>query len=362
MLTRRVLLGCLGTALPLAACGGSSVLPVNGGRPAPSSGGSDPADERTGGGHSGQTGTVPTRPLGKTGALVSMLGLGGHHLGQAGSEEEAARLVHHALDHGLTFMDNCWDYHGGRSEEWLGKALAGGWRQKAFVMTKTDGHTREACGLQLEQSLNRLRTDVIDLVQFHEVIRKDDPDEIFAPGGAIEALLAARKAGKVRFIGFTGHKDPAFHLAMLARSDAYGFAFDTVQMPLNVLDAHYKSFEQRVLPELTRRNIGVLGMKSIAAGYALQAGVTAEECLRYALSLPTSVVITGCESIERVEQALRVARTFRPLAPSEREALLARTKPHASDGQLERFKTSNEFDGTMKNPQWLTTADARGKT
>ncbi len=312
-------------------------------------------------GSSAQTGTIPKRRLGRTGVDVAMIGLGGHHLGQAESEAEAARLVHHAVDQGLTFMDNCWDYHEGRSEEWMGKALAGGRREKVFLMTKTDGHTREACAAQLEQSLKRLRTDMIDLVQFHEVIRRDDPEKIFAKGGAIEALVAARKAGKIRFIGFTGHKDPDYHLAMLAAGDKAGFAFDTVQMPLNVLDAHFKSFEQRVLPELVRRGIGVLGMKALASGKTLDAGVGAEECLRYALSLPTSVVITGCEKMERLEQALHVARTFTPLDTAERMALLARTRPHAIDGKLELFKTSEKFDGTIKNPHWLASSDAREK-
>jgi predicted aldo/keto reductase-like oxidoreductase len=243
----------------------------------------------------------------------------------------------------------------------MGKALGGGKRQRAFLMTKMDGRTKEACAEQLEQSLKRLGTDHIDLVQMHEIIRMEDAERIFAAGGAMEALLEARKAGKVRFIGFTGHKSPAIHLHMLEVADKHQFAFDAVQMPLNVLDAHYESFEQRVLPRLVDKQIGVLGMKSICSGKALEAGVSAEECLRYALSLPTSVVITGCEKEERVEQAIRVASTFEPLSPVERQQLLARTASHAGGGKLEAFKTSDKHDGTAKNPHWLTTADATEK-
>jgi aryl-alcohol dehydrogenase-like predicted oxidoreductase len=340
--------------IPLYACSSSTDRATD----APVNGGSSTAHPTP-----TATGTVPTRRLGRTNIAVSAVGLGGYHLGKASSEAEAQRIVHRAVDQGITFLDNCWDYHAGKSEEWMGRALEGGRRQKVFLMTKTDGHTRQACSLQLDQSLRRLRTDVIDLVQVHEVIRPGDPQAVFAPGGAIEALIEARAAGKIRFIGFTGHKHPDIHLAMLATAEKNGFTFDTVQMPLNVFDAHYESFEQRVLPELLRRDIGVLGMKPLAGGHALEAGaVSAEECLRYALSLPASVVITGCETMERVEQALRVVRESEPLRPEARAELLARSKPHAGDGKLERFKTSNEFDGTIRNPHWLTTADASGKS
>jgi predicted aldo/keto reductase-like oxidoreductase len=302
-------------------------------------------------------GEIPRRRLGRTGAWVSMLGLGGHHIGRPRDEQEGIRLVRMAIDHGIDFLDNCWDYHGGRSEEWMGKALRGGYRRKAFLMTKLDGRTREAAAGQLEQSLRRLQTDAIDLVQIHEVIRLEDADRCFAPGGAIEALLEAKKAGKLRFIGFTGHKDPSIHLAMLEAGLARGFVFDTVQLPLNVMDAHYRSFEREVLPVLRKHDIGVLGMKSMGDGILLKSkAVSARECLRYALSLPTSVVITGCESVPILEQALDVGRNFQPLSPEERQALLARTASLAANGKYELFKTSERFDGTTRNPRWLVGA------
>jgi len=238
----------------------------------------------------------------------------------------------------------------------MGRALRDGYRQKVFLMTKLDGQTKAAAAAQLEQSLRRLETDCIDLVQMHEIIRHEDPERIFAPGGAIEALLEAREAGKLRFIGFTGHKDPAIHLKMLHHRD---FAWDSVQMPLNCFDAHFRSFEALVLPELIQRAIGVLGMKPLAGGRLLQSGaVSAPECLRYALSLPASVVITGCESLENLEQALRVGRDFRPLSDEERRDLLERTQPHAENGRLETYKTTDQHDGTIKNPQWLVSAAA----
>jgi predicted aldo/keto reductase-like oxidoreductase len=263
-----------------------------------------------------------------------------------------------AIDHGVDFMDNCWDYHKGESERRMGKALQGGYRQKVFLMTKLDGHTRDVATKQLEQSLSRLRTDVIDLLQIHEVIRPTDPARVFGPDGAIEAYVAAQKAGKVRFIGFTGHKDPAIHLAMLKAAKDAGFTFDTVQMPLNPMDAHYRSFEKEVMPVLQRDDIGVLGMKPIGGGHLLKSGaVTARDCLEYALSLPTSVVITGCESEGVLEQAIDVAMRFRPPGAAERASLLARTAPAAQGGRYELFKTSGLFDGTIKNPSWLTSAE-----
>ena len=303
--------------------------------------------------------SVPKRKLGSTGEFVSMLGLGGAHIGKSKlSDSEAIRLMHEAIDGGITFFDNCWDYNEGASEERMGKALKDGHRQRVFLMTKLDGRTAQAASAQLEQSLRRLQTDVIDLVQIHEVIRMSDPARAFAPDGVIVALQAAKKAGKLRYIGFTGHKDPAIHLAMLDAAQQAGFAFDTVQMPLNVLDAHYKSFEKSVLPVLQARAIGVLGMKSMGSGDILESGVVqAEECLRYALSLPTSVVITGIDSREVLAQALRVARTFKPLSPDERASLLARTLPAAKDGKHELFKTAQKYDGTAKNPKWLEKAE-----
>ncbi len=299
---------------------------------------------------------IGRRTLGRTGESVSMLGLGGFHLGLT-SEAEAIRIVHAALDHGMNFLDNCWDYNDGVSEKRLGKALAGGRRAKAFVMTKLDGRTRKSAAGQLEQSLERLQTDVIDLVQIHEVIRPSDPDRCFAKGGCIEALLEARQAGKLRYIGFTGHKDPSIHLAMLARAEQAGFVFDSVQMPLNAMDAHFRSFEQAVLPKLVEKKIGVLGMKSLGAGELLRPRVAgARELLRYSLSLPTSVVITGCDSMGVLEQALDVALHFKPLGAEERRELLARTAPAAASGKWEGFKTTGTFDGTNQNPHWLEEA------
>jgi uncharacterized protein len=301
----------------------------------------------------GSTG-VPRRMLGKTGVEVSMIGLGGFHIGKIPSEADSIALMRRAIDNGITFMDNCWDYHDGQSEVRMGKALTDGYRQRVFLMTKLDGRTRDAARGQLEQSLSRLRTDVIDLVQIHEVIRESDPERCFADGGTIQALVEARQAGKLRFIGFTGHKDPAIHLAMLQAADRHGFAFDTVQMPLNVMDAHYESFERNVLPVLTEKNIGVLGMKNMGSGDILASGVVKpEECLRYALSLPTSVVISGMDSDAVLDANLHTARTFQPLREDERHALLARTRDPAQEGKYELFKTSNKYDGTVQHPEWL---------
>ena len=302
---------------------------------------------------------MPKRKLGSTGESVSMLGLGGAHIGDSKlSDSEATQIMHEAIEGGLTFFDNCWDYNQGKSEERMGNALKGGYRQRVFLMTKLDGRTAQAANAQLEQSLKRLQTDMIDLVQVHEVIRMTDPARAFATDGVIGALQAAKKAGKLRYIGFTGHKDPAIHLAMLEAARQAGFNFDTVQMPLNVMDAHYRSFEKNVLPVLTARGIGVLGMKSMGSGDILKSGlVQADECLRYALSLPTSVVITGIDSKEVLAQAFRVARSFKPLSADERSSLLARTAPAAQNGQHELFKTAQKYDGTARNPKWLEKAE-----
>jgi aryl-alcohol dehydrogenase-like predicted oxidoreductase len=290
--------------------------------------------------------------------MVSMIGIGGYHMALAKDEQESIRIVRMALDHGVNFLDNCWDYNGGESERRMGKALRDGYRQRAFVMTKLDGRTKQAAADQLDQSLSRLGTDVIDLVQIHEVIRMSDPARVFGPDGAIEALVAAKKAGKIRYIGFTGHKDPSIHLAMLKAALDNDFAFDTVQMPVNVMDAHYRSFGKEVLPLLTLHGIGVLGMKAIGSGVRLESGaVSARECLRYALSQPTSVVITGCDSVGVLEQALDVAMRLSPLSPDQEHELLARTAPFAQDGRFELFKTTTVFDGTTQHPKWLETAE-----
>lgn len=299
--------------------------------------------------------SIALRPLGKTGEEVSMVGLGGYHLGIPKDARESERIIHRAIDAGVTFMDNCWDYHDGESELRMGRALASeGRRDKVFLMTKIDGRTREAAARQIEESLVRLRTDRIDLVQLHEVIRMEDGDVVFRKGGAMEALREAKKAGKVRFLGFTGHKDPAVHLRMLDVAAEHDFAFDTVQMPLNVLDAHFRSFEHGVLPRLVKEGVGVLGMKPIAAGKIVESGAaSARECLRYALSLPTSVVITGVETEPVLDQAIDGARTFEPMSDAEKKELLARTARYAKGGKYEEFKTSNEHDGTAKHVHWM---------
>ena len=303
------------------------------------------------------------RILGRTGERVSVIGLGGWHLGFKQLDEPLVlRIVRDAIDRGITFLDNSWDYNDGVSEMRVGRALRDGYRQKAFLMTKIDGRSKVEAARQLDESLRRLQTDHIDLVQHHEIIRFEDPHRIFDEDGAHAALVEARQAGKIRYIGFTGHKDPRIHLHMLEVARERGFTFDTVQMPLNVMDAHYRSFERLVLPELVKQNIGVLGMKSLGNGVILTSGtVTAIECLQYALSLPTSVVITGVESMERLEQALEVARTFRPLTDAQREALLAKTAAAASRGAFEPFKTTSVFDSTAANPAWLGEESPRVK-
>ncbi|XHR27016.1 MAG: aldo/keto reductase [Chthoniobacteraceae bacterium] len=298
---------------------------------------------------------IPYRPLGRTGEQVSLIGLGGFHLGmQATTEEESIRIIRKGLDEGLNFLDNAWDYNNGVSELRMGKALRDGYRAKAFLMTKIDGRTKASAAAQIEESLRRLQTDCVDLMQFHEVIHPDDPERIFAPGGALEAVLEARQAGKLRFIGFTGHKSPEVLLLMLQRAAQSGFSFDTAQLPLNVMDAHFHSFEQLVLPELVKDGVGVLGMKAMGDPFILECqAVTAPECLRYAMSLPVSTLVTGCEKLPILDQALEAARTFAPLSAQERAALLERTRPHAGEGRFERYKTTHHFDSTVAHPEWL---------
>ena len=296
------------------------------------------------------------RELGKTGVQVSAIGLGGFHIGNPKLQEaDSIKLIHSAIDRGITFMDNSWDYNEGQSELRMGKALSqGGYRQKVVLMTKIDGRTKEEAMRQLETSLQRLQTDHIDIVQHHEIIRFDDPDRVFASGGANEALVEAKKAGKIRFIGFTGHKDPRIHLYMLETAQKHGFHFDTVQMPLNVMDAHFRSFGRLVLPQAVKQGIGVLGMKSMGDSVILKSNtVSATECLHYALNLPTSVVITGIDKPEVLDQAFEAARTFKPMTGEEVAALLARTASFAQDGTFEVFKTSSHFDSTAKHPDWL---------
>jgi predicted aldo/keto reductase-like oxidoreductase len=300
------------------------------------------------------TETMPYRTLGSTGEKVSAIGLGGFHIGSQKTELESIQIIRAAIDGGIKFLDNCWDYNKGQSEIRMGNALRDGYRKKVFLMTKLDGRDKKTAAAQLDESLKRLQTDVIDLVQMHEIIRMSDPEKIFAPGGSMETLIEAKKAGKIRFIGFTGHKNPDIHLKMLDTADAHQFTFDTVQMPLNVMDAHYESFEKKVLPRLVQNKIGVLGMKPMGSGIILQSKtVTPVECLHYALSLPTSVVITGCDSMFVLEQALKAAGSFKPLESAQMAALLAKTEAVAKAGEFEKYKTSTQFDGTTQNPEWL---------
>jgi predicted aldo/keto reductase-like oxidoreductase len=298
---------------------------------------------------------LASRVLGRSGERVSAIGLGGWHLALKHVDEPTSlRIVRSAIDRGITFLDNSWDYNEGQSELRMGKVLKEGYRDKVFLMTKIDGRSKREATRQLNESLRRLQTDRIDLVQHHEVLRFEDPHRVFDPEGANAALVEARDAGKLRYIGFTGHKDPHIHLHMLEVARENGFAFDTVQMPLNVMDAHYRSFEKLVLPELVKQQIGVLGMKPIANGLILKSRVvTAIECLHYALNLPTSVVITGCDSMEILDQALEAVRTFQPMTGDEVQALLARTAKAASSGEFELFKTTSIYDATATHPDWL---------
>ncbi len=294
------------------------------------------------------------RTLGGTGEKVSAIGLGGFHLSKPKTDEEAIKLIRAAIDRGMTFMDNCWDYADGLSEIRMGKALKDGYRQKAFLMSKIDGRDKKSAAKQIDESLLRLQTDRLDLMQFHEIIRLEDPDKIFATGGAFEAMLDAKKAGKIRYVGFTGHKDPFVHLRMMEIAAAHNFKFDAQQLPLNVMDAHFRSFEKQILPKLIAEKIAVLGMKSMGDPFILDSKtVTPTECLNYSLSLPTSTVITGIETMEILEQAFTVAKNFKPMTQAAMTALLAKTKSVAMTGKYEKFKTDSRFDGTAKNPKWL---------
>jgi aryl-alcohol dehydrogenase-like predicted oxidoreductase len=356
--SRRRFLEWAGAAVALAACarkGAHGAALMQGATPDPGDPG-DPAPH-----NDAASGTrMPMRPLGNTGVVVSLMGLGGYHLGVP-SEEDAIRIVHEAMDHGLTFFDNSWDYNDGESEKRLGKALEGGRRDRAFVMTKLDGRTAQAAADQLEQSLRRLRTDHLDLLQIHEVIRNSDPERVFARGGAIEALVKAREEGKTRFIGFTGHKSPAIHLKMLETARRNGFRFDTVQMPLNVMDAQNEdSFEKKVLPVLLRDGIGVLGMKPLGSGVLLKSGdVTAVQCLRYAMSLPVSVTITGVDSMRVLRQDLQTVLGFELMTDEEKQRVLAKATADARNGRYEGYKTTTEFDSTTHHPWWLETGRMR---
>ncbi|MDB5301360.1 MAG: Twin-arginine translocation pathway signal [Phycisphaerales bacterium] len=294
------------------------------------------------------------RSLGRTGEEVSLLGMGGFHIGKLKDEQESIKLIRTAIDRGITFMDNSWDYNEGRSEIRMGKALRDGYRQKVFLMTKIDGRTKESAARQIDESLKRLQTDRLDLLQFHEIIRMEDPDRIFAEGGALEAAMEAKKAGKFRYIGFTGHKDPLVHLRMLQVAAEHGFHFDTVQMPVNVMDAHFRSFQFHVLPVLLHEQIAPLAMKSLGDPFILESGVVKPiEALHFTMNRPVSVVITGIDSMAVLDQALEAVRTFKPLTLEQVGALMERSKNAAETGKFEKFKTTTVFDSTAHNPQWL---------
>jgi len=294
------------------------------------------------------------RELGRTGERVSAIGIGGYHLGKQQAPDESIRLLRTAIDRGITFMDNCWDYNGGISEVRMGQALRDGYRQKVFLMTKIDGRDKHTAAIQIEQSLGRLQTDVIDLLQFHEVIRLDDPDVIFAPGGAMEAVQEAKQAGKIRYIGFTGHKDPSVHLRMFETADKHGFHFDTVQMPINVMDAHFRSFLNQVAPVAQERGTAILAMKTFGDPYILKSNtVTPMEALHFGLNSPASVVITGIDSPAILDQAFQAVESFKPMDRQQVAAILTKTKDAAMTGSFELFKTSSHYDGTIRNPSWL---------
>jgi len=342
---RKFLKGASGTlALGFA---GSAVLPLAAATEQTSKLTASPPEEQ-------RRGEMIFRLLGRTGEWVSLIGLGGYHIGKQADENESIRLIRSAIDRGISFMDNCWDYNRGESEVRMGKALRDGYRQKVLLMTKVDGRTKQTAGQQIDDSLRRLQTDRIDLLQHHEVIRLDDPDRIFADGGAQEAFLEARKAGKIRYIGFTGHKDPVVHLRMLQIAADHGFHFDSVQMPLNVMDAHFRSFQHQVAAILVKERIGILGMKTFGDHFILESKtVTPIEALHYSMSLPTSVVITGIDRPEILDQAFEAVRTYRRLNATQIGDLLARTSTAAGTGRFELYKTGTHFDGTIKNPVWL---------
>jgi aryl-alcohol dehydrogenase-like predicted oxidoreductase len=294
---------------------------------------------------------IPYRMLGKTGAKVSLLGIGGAHLSFGPSEAEAIEIVRTAMDSGVNFLDNSWDYSGGQTEIRMGKALRDGYRDRAFLMTKIDGRSAKVAAAQLDQSLQRLQTDRLDLIQVHDISRMEDAERIFEPDGAIHALVKAKEAGKARHIGFTGHKSPDIHLHVLKVADRNGFAFDTLQMPLNVMDAHFMSFAHHVMPVAMKKGMGILGMKPFASGAIMASKtVAAAECLQFAMSLPLSVCITGCDSVRILQQALGVVKNFQPLTPAQVASILDRTEIAAAEGKFEQYKTTGHFDNSPKDP------------
>ncbi|MCJ2123873.1 aldo/keto reductase [Methylobacterium sp. J-077] len=345
--------GITGTGLAGAGSAGAavSVPPLPNTRP------QDPADLPLITDPGERRGEMLYRTFGRTSEKISAIGMGGFHLGKSAvTDDEATRLIHEGVDRGITFMDNCWDYNDGRSELRMGAALAqGGYRDKVFLMSKMDGRTKEEALKQIDQSLLRLRTDRIDLVQHHEILRYDDPDRVFAEGGAMEGFLEAKRQGKLRYIGFTGHKDPRIHLQMLSVAQERGFQFDSCQMPLNVMDAHFRSFGHLVLPHLVAEGIAPLAMKTFGDGVILKADAPIRpiEYLHFSLNLPVSVVITGIQNQRDLDQAFEAVKTFKPMDKATVAELLSRSKPYALEGKYELFKTSATFDGTAKNAAWL---------
>lgn len=294
------------------------------------------------------------RHLGRTGERVSAVGLGGYHIGIQQDPAESVRLIRTAIDRGINFMDNSWDYNDGASEERMGDALKDGYRRKVLLMTKIDGRSKQSFQSQLEDSLRRLKVDMIDLVQFHEIIRMEDPDRVFAAGGAMEAALAAKQAGKLRYIGFTGHKDPLIHLRMFEIAKQHGFHFDTVQMPVNVMDAHFRSFTKQLIPVANEQGTAVLAMKTMAGGAILQSNtVKPMEALRYALSQPVAVAILGMNTQQTLDQGFAAIKDFKPMTETEMASVLDRTREAAMTGRYEAFKTTARVDGTARRPDWL---------
>jgi len=347
-ISRRRFIKTTSGTLAIGVAAGSAALQVGAAAQQTSNLNSDQPEEQ-------RRGDMVFRRLGRTGEWVSLVGLGGFHMGKQADENDSIHLVRSAIDRGITFLDNCWDYNNGQSEIRMGKALRDGYREKAFLMTKIDGRSKEEASRQIDECLKRLQTDHIDLLQHHEIIRLDDPDRIFAEGGAHEAVLEAKKAGKIRHIGFTGHKDPFMHLRMLQTASDNGFRFETVQLPLNVMDGHeFRSFQHQVVPVLLKENIGILGMKTFGDNFILRSNtVTPIEALHYVMSLPTSVVITGIDKPEILDQALEAVRTYKKLDESQMTAMLDRTQTAATKGAFELYKTSTHFDGTIRNPVWL---------
>ncbi|MGX7706130.1 aldo/keto reductase [Methylobacterium sp. Gmos1] len=349
----------LGAGLAVTSSAGAAVNnpPPPSSGPLPGTRPNDPADLPFVTDPGERRGEMLYRSFGRTGEKISAIGMGGFHLGKgAVTDAEATRLIHEGVDRGITFMDNCWDYNEGRSEERMGIALEqNGYRNKVFLMSKMDGRTKQEAMKQIDQSLRRLRTDRIDLVQHHEILRYDDPDRVFAEGGAMEAFEEAKKAGKLRYIGFTGHKDPRIHLQMLEVAAERGFHFDSVQMPINVMDAHFRSFGHLVLPYLVQNGIAALAMKTFGDGVILKsdAAIKPIEYLHFSLNLPTSVVITGIQNQRDLDQAFEAVKTFKPMDKAAVAELLNRSRPYALEGKYELFKTSATFDGTAKNAAWL---------